>query len=265
MPAIERTGGRVYYEVDGEGPPVLLGHSLLCDGRMWEGVVPRLASRYRVINIDARGHRNSTADGPFDLYDLADDWLAIMAQEGIDRAALCGLSMGGMTAMRVALKSPGKVSALALLDTSAEAEVFGARVQYFLMAAALRAFGHLDVLYRQLGPIMFSRAAARDQPEVVAREVARMREKEPRGLYYATQAVISRDPLLERLRRISCPTLVLVGDDDKPTPPFRSERIARVVPGARLERVPASGHLSALEAPDVVADHLLAFLESTAQ
>jgi pimeloyl-ACP methyl ester carboxylesterase len=71
--------------------------------------------------------------------------------------------------------------------------------------------------------------------------------------------------LLERLRRITCPTLVLVGDDDKPTPPFRSERIARVVPGARLERVPASGHLSALEAPDVVADHLLAFLESTAQ
>src|SRR5262245_8096981 len=123
MPILERQGARIVYEISGEGPPLLLGHSLLCDTLMWELVAPELAKHWRVININARGHGGSTAPSPFSLEDLADDWIAILDQERIERAVLCGLSMGGMTAMRLALAAPERVRALILLDTSADPEL----------------------------------------------------------------------------------------------------------------------------------------------
>src|SRR5438552_10226026 len=101
MPEALRDGATVHYEITGQGPPILLGHSLLCDTEMWRGVVPRLAAGHRVINVEARGRRRSTALRAFTLEDLAADWLAILDQEQIDRAWLVGLSMGGMTAMRI--------------------------------------------------------------------------------------------------------------------------------------------------------------------
>src|SRR5689334_9659767 len=103
MPILERGGARILYEVSGDGPPLLLGHSLLGDSLMWELVAPELARTLRVINVNARAHGGSTAPSPFTLEDLADDWLAILDREKIDKAVLCGLSMGGMTAMRLAL------------------------------------------------------------------------------------------------------------------------------------------------------------------
>jgi pimeloyl-ACP methyl ester carboxylesterase len=183
-----------------------------------------------------------------------------MDRERIGRAALCGLSLGGMTAMRVALVAPAKVSALALLDTSADAEGLRGRAQTSLMAVAVRVFGHRGPVYRVIAQLMFSPTAAREQPELVARELARMREKDRRGIFYTTLAAAGRDSVLAELAGVRCPTLVLVGEEDVATPPRVAERIAQAVEGARLVCLPKIGHLSALEAPDAVADHLLGWL-----
>ena len=64
MPVIERPGARVAYDVVGSGPPIVLGHSLFCTRSMWRGVVPRLADRFRLINVELRGHGESTAESP---------------------------------------------------------------------------------------------------------------------------------------------------------------------------------------------------------
>ena len=133
MPSIERQNATVAYDVVGSGPPIVLGHSLFCTRSMWRGVVPRLQDSYRVINVELRGHGDSTAEGPFTLADLVDDWLAILDQEGIEQAVLCGLSTGGMTAMRVAGRAPDRVAGLALLDTNAAPETQFNRLQYGML------------------------------------------------------------------------------------------------------------------------------------
>lgn len=260
MPTLQRSGASISYEVQGDGPPLLLGHSLLLDGRMWDALVPRLARAHRVYIVDARGHRRSTTPGPFTLDDLADDWLALLDQENIDRALLCGLSMGGMTALRLALRAPHRVAAMALLDTSADPEPAIQRRVYRLMGE-LQRLVRIDPL---VAPVvrrkMFGATTRRERPDIVDRGVDLVRENDPRRLYPALRAVFDRPSIAHHLKEIHTPTLVLVGDEDVATPPSRSERIAAAIPGATLVRIPGAGHLAAMEQPDAVAAHLEPFL-----
>jgi 3-oxoadipate enol-lactonase len=262
---VERQGARIYYEVTapagGAEHTVVLGHSLLCDGRMWDEVVPVLARTYRVINVDARGHRSSSATGAFTIEDLAADWLAVMDKERVDKAALAGLSLGGMTAMRVALSHPARVASLGLLDTSADPEPEPGRTKYRAMAAVTRRFGHIDAFYQTVRKVLFGRTTLLTNPGLVEAEVARIKEKDPRQLYFAVRAVTDRGSIRGQLPAIRCPVLVLVGSEDTATPRVRSERIASVIPQARLVSVPNAGHLSALEQPAQVAQHLVEHLK----
>ncbi|HZS38324.1 MAG TPA: alpha/beta fold hydrolase [Polyangia bacterium] len=269
--SLERGGARIAYSVSGppygvslDEPAVVLGHSLLCDRRMWQDVAPRLAERRRVISIDVRGHGASTAPGPFSLEDLADDWRAILDAEKIPRAILCGLSMGGMTAMRLALASPERVAALALLDSSADPQPAWERVKFGVMAHVVARFGFLRVIGAAVKPVMFGRTSIKERRELVERQWARIEENDPKALFHGVRAVIDRRSIYERLPTLRCPTLVMVGAEDRATPPERSRRIAAQIPGARLESIERAGHLSALEQPDVVARTLGEFFDSIA-
>ncbi|HTE56465.1 MAG TPA: alpha/beta fold hydrolase [Kofleriaceae bacterium] len=260
MPTLERDGASIYYDVQGAGPPLILGHSLLFDGRMWEGLVPRLAKDFRVLNVDARGHRHSTTPGRFTLEDLADDWLAILDQEKIEKALLCGLSMGGMTAMRLALRAPHRVAAMALLDTSADPEPVAQRRAYRVLAEIQRAI-RLDPLVTPVVKLkMFGETTRRTRPETVAKGLAIFQDQDPKALYPALRAVFDRPSIARHLSSIATPTLVLCGQEDVATPPDRSQKIATSIPGATLHMIPEAGHLSALEQPATVADHLEPFL-----
>ena len=261
MPTIDRAGARTYYEIHGSGATLLLGHSLLFDGRMWEPVIPALAGKFRVINVDARRHRHSTGGGRFTIEDLADDWLAILDQEKTERALLCGLSLGGMTAMRLALRAPARVAAMALLGTSADPEAPADRVTYRALAEIQRLV-RLDAL---TDPVverkMFSATSRREQPDLVARCMAIIHENVPRQLYPALRAVFDRESIADRLSEIRCPTLVLCGEEDAATGPSRSRRIADRIPGATLHMIPRAGHCSVMEQPAAVEAHLTAFFD----
>src|SRR5690606_28893825 len=96
--------GKLFVEVRGEGTPLCLWHSLLCDGGMWRHQVPALAERYRVINIDAPGHgRSATVRAPFSLDDCVDAAITILDALEVEAAHWAGLSWGGMVALRLAL------------------------------------------------------------------------------------------------------------------------------------------------------------------
>jgi pimeloyl-ACP methyl ester carboxylesterase len=260
MPEIVHDGARIHYEVTGSGPAILLGHSLLCDTEMWRGVAPKLAERHRVVNVEARGHRRSTAPGPFALEDLAGDWLAIMDRERIDRAFLVGLSMGGMTAMRLALRAPSRVAGLVLIDSNADAEERGKRAQYTVMEAIYRRWGMLRPLARRTASIMFGKTTLQDRRHLID-ELVETVERHPREqVALAIHAVFSRKDLRPRLAEIAAPALVLVGAEDKATPPAKSAHIRDGIPGARIEVLDGAGHLSALEVPDAVSARVLAFL-----
>lgn len=110
-----------YTDHGGSGPVVVLLHSFLMDGRMFE---PQLAAfdGFRCVTVDERGHGGTPASGPFDYWDVARDVLGVLDHLGVERAAVVGTSQGGFVALRMALLAPERVTALAVLGTSAAAE-----------------------------------------------------------------------------------------------------------------------------------------------
>jgi pimeloyl-ACP methyl ester carboxylesterase len=227
---------------------------------MWDDIAPRLAERWRVLNVEARGHGHSTAPGPFSLEDLACDWLHILDQEQLPRATLCGLSMGGMTAMRLALTHPDRVQALALLDTSADEELpHWRRFEYKLLGEVVRTVGHLPPILDLARKKLIGRSTLRSNPEVGDRVVGYIRGLDRRQLYHALSAVFDRASITHRIGEIRCPTLVLCGGEDVSTIPARSETIVSRIAGSRLKLLPRVGHLSAIEAPDAVLAELEPF------
>lgn len=257
MPTIQRPGATVSYDVVGAGPPVLLGHSLLCTGEMWAGVVAALQSRFRFINVDLRGHGRSTAEAPFTLDDLVDDWLAILRRESLERAAFCGLSTGGMTAMRLALREADKVLGLALMDTNAAAEPTLARRRYTALAWIYR---HLGVLPRTaLLKAMFAPSTIAHRPELTSNLVAEVQRLDRAAVGHAMDAVWGRDGV--DISPVKAPTLVIVGEHDAATPPSCARAIAASIDGASLEVVSDAGHLTAVERPDRVAALLGPFFD----
>jgi len=259
VPTFERNGARIAYDVTGDGPVVILGHSLLCGRWMWSRVVPRLAEHYKVVNAEFRGHGESTTPGAFGFDEMVDDWLALLDEVGADKAALVGLSMGGMTGMRLALKAPERVGALVLLDSSANREPFFKRIKYGIMMALYRRLGFNKLLVKSIAPIMYGATTMKSRPELIDELADGIRAHDRDQLLHVIRAVVYRGEM-GAIEAIDAPTLVMVGEQDKATPPARSEEMQQRIPGARLIRIPAAGHLSAMEQPDRVAEATLEFL-----
>lgn len=264
MPTLRRPTVTLSYDDEGprDAPAVLLLHSLLCDRTLWTPIAVELARTHRVLNLDLRGHgRSSPASSFYSLETQCDDIPALLDAAGVPRATLVGLSWGGMLAMRAALYHPTRVTALCLFGTSAEPEHPTDRGRFVAMAAVFRTLGLLPAIEHEVKRKMFSDGFMARAPEVVDRFVGTVRSASREGLFQGTLAVATRGDLLPRLGELRHPTVVVVGDEDRATPPSRAERIAAHIPGATLERLRQTGHLSALEQPELVALAVRAFLQ----
>lgn len=254
--------GRLAYEDFGEGPPVLLWHSLLVTREMWRAQADDLARDHRVILLDGPAHGESgPPPGPFTLEDCVLAAVEILDARSIDRAAWVGLSWGGMVAMRAALLVPHRVSALGLFDTSADAEPWPFRLRDQALTSVYRAFGFQDFLADRVRALMYGATTLERDPDVGGHLRDHLRRADRQGMVRAIEAVvIDRRSVLDDLHRVPHPALVAVGTEDVATPPEFARRLAEALPHARLETIPEAGHLSALEAPDAVTRLLRRFL-----
>ena len=156
----------VSYTVDGpaDAPVVVLSNSLGTTRAMWDPQVPALAERYRVVTYDTRGHGESPAPaGPYTIDDLTDDLVALLDEVGAQRAHVIGLSLGGMTGMRLAARNPDRVDRLALLCTSANPDP-----QPFLERAALVRSGGTAPLAPTIAGRWVTPAYGAEHPDLVA-------------------------------------------------------------------------------------------------
>ena len=244
----------VSYTVDGavDAPVVVLSNSLGATRGMWDPQVPALAERYRVVTYDTRGHGESPAPaGPYTVDDLTDDLVALLDEVGAERAHVAGLSLGGMTAMRLAVREPHRVDRLALLCTSAKPDP-----EPFLdRAVAVRSGGTAP-----LAPVVAGRwltpPFAAEHPELVARLESMIAEADDEG-YAACCEVVARVDLRDDLARIAAPTLVVSGREDPALPPEHQALIAASIPGAELLTVSPGAHLANLEQAPRITGALL--------
>jgi 3-oxoadipate enol-lactonase len=253
------TAVAVSYAVAGpeDAPVVVLSNSLGATRGMWDPQVPALAERYRVVTYDTRGHGDSPAPaGPYSLDDLTDDLVALLDEVGADRAHVAGLSLGGMIAMRLAVREPDRLDRLALLCTSAKPDP-----QPFLdRAVTVRAGGTAP-----LAPAVASRwltpEYAAEHPDLVAKLEAMIAGADDEGYANCCEVVASVD-LRADLARVTAPTLVFAGGQDQALPPEHQQLIADSIPGARLLTVTPGAHLANLEQPLQVTGALLGHFDT---
>ncbi|CCH90484.1 3-oxoadipate enol-lactonase [Modestobacter italicus] len=240
-----------------DAPVVVLSNSLGATRAMWDPQVPALAERYRVVSYDTRGHGASPAPaGPYTLDDLVDDVLALLDRVGAERAHLVGLSLGGMTALRLAAREPQRVHRLAVLCTSAKTEPQG----FLDRAAAVRADGTAPIAEAVVSRWLTPPYAA-GHPELVARLQAMVAGCDDEG-YAACAEVVAGIDLRDDLSRVAAPTLVVSGAEDQALPPAHQQAIADGIGGAELLTVSPGAHLANLEQPLQVTGALLGHLDA---
>jgi 3-oxoadipate enol-lactonase len=229
---------------------------------MWREQLEPLAALGRVVVFDPPGHGKSEVPPHFTLEDNADALLDAFDALRIDRAVLVGLSWGGMLGMRMALKHERRVRALALLDTSAEAEDRLRAIKYRVFVSVARRVGLPPrLLDTEITPLFFTERTRRERPDLVTRFVRAANGFPREGTARAALAVVvHRKDISSRIGAIRIPTLVVCGRDDRATEPVHSERIAAAIPGARLAWIEGAAHLSALEQPRAVNDVLVPFV-----
>jgi pimeloyl-ACP methyl ester carboxylesterase len=249
----------------GGGAPVVFSHGLLWSGRMFGAQVAALRARHRCVAYDHRGQGRSDpapGRGPVTIEQCYADAVALLEGLALGPVHFVGLSMGGFVGMRLAARRPELVRSLALLETSADPEPEENRPKYGRLASVVRWVGPRVVASRVM-PIMFGRTFLSDPARAAEREAWR-RELlgNRRAVWRATMGVVERAGVADELSRVTAPTLVVVGDEDVATVPAKAERIAALIPGARLVVVRGAGHSSSVEQPARVTAVLDAFLGS---
>lgn len=247
--------GRTIAHVDhgGDGPPVVLLHSFLMDGEMFAPQVRDLGAEYRLITVDERGHGGTPADGPFDYWDVARDVLAVLDHLGIDRAAVVGTSQGGFIGLRMALLAPERVTALAVLGSSADAEDPQVAAVYRQLRDGWRANGPAEELLDTVSGICLG---------TTEESVWKQKWRTVDGERFAQilDVLVDRDSLLDRLGEVRCPVLVMHGTADAAYPVAKAQEIADGVPHAEFETVEGGFHFLSLTDADAVTPRLRTFL-----
>jgi pimeloyl-ACP methyl ester carboxylesterase len=262
MPRVRVRDIEMFYVEAGAGDPLVLVMGFGGDHLAWGLQLPAFAANHRVIAFDNRGVGQSDApDVPYTTALMADDTVGLMDALGIERAHVCGVSMGGMIAQEIALRHPARVRTLQLHATLARPD----RYMHELSESWRRLRPSLDreEWLRLLALWLFAPVTYAERPEfvelVLQNAITNPYPQSLVGFLRQGEAVRTHDTL-ERLADIRCPTLVTVAEHDILVPPRFSHQIAQRVPGAEMKTLVDAGHAYVWERPDAFNAMCLEFL-----
>ncbi len=243
-----------------EGPSaaevVVLSNSLGTAMRMWDPQARALARDRRVVRYDMRGHgRSPVPPAPYAIADLGADLVALLDRHGIERASLCGVSLGGMVSMWVAAHAPERVDRLVVCSTSA---LLGPPEAWAQRAALVLRDG-MEAVAETVLARWFTPGFAAGRPDVVEGVRRQLLRTPPDGYAACCEAIGAMD-LRPDLGAIRAPALVISAVDDPSTPPEHGRAIAAAIPGARFAELEQGAHLVNLETPEAVTALVLAHL-----
>ena len=246
-------------DVGGDGPPLVLLHSLLSDRASFDRIRAPLAERFRVIVPDLPGFgRSEPVSGA--LPEVADRIAqALRAFCGEERPVVLGNGYGGFVALQMAMRHPSLATRLILADCGAAFSEPG-RAAFRTMASVSAAKG-LQAIADTAMRRLFSPDFQAAMPALMLERRAAFLGTHPDIFREACKALAELD-LRPRLSEILCPVLVLVGENDEATPPPMSEELARLLPDARLIVIPGCAHVPQLQAPDLFLAAITPYLSA---
>lgn len=262
---IDVNGLATEYALDGPAgaPVVAFSHSLGANLHLWDAQAARLSDRYRVLRYDIRGHGGSDVPtASYTLEQMADDFHGLLRGLGIEAAHFVGLSMGGLIGMTMALRFPRAVQSLVLADTTAS---YGPeRKPMWDDRIRVAESQGIEPLLERTMEAWFTAPFRAARPDVIARVREMLRPTSVVGYVGAIRAIGYGD-LREEIRAIRCPTLILVGEEDRGTDIGMARTMHDAIAGSELVVIPNAAHCSCIEAPEAFNRALLAFLERTAR
>ena len=259
MPDIEIDGARIWYTAEGRdsAPAVLLLHSLGTSHELWDEQMPALRKSFRVIRYDMRGHgRSSVFADELTIEQLAGDAMAVLDAVGVPRAAVCGISIGGVTGIWLGQHASPRVKRLVLANTAAR---IGTSEGWSTRMRTVREQGMeqtaSDAMLR-----WFTNEFRERRPDVVARFEA-IASSCPLESYIGACAALRDADLRKDLHRIVAPTLVIAGSEDPSTTVADGKYLRDNFPNAELEVLEAA-HLSNVERSEEFTELVTVFLKS---
>jgi len=256
---------QLHYELAGDGPPVVLVHAGIADSRMWEPQWQSFVQAHRSVRYDLRGFGESRLESG--AFSHARDLIALLERLEIERAALVGVSLGGRVALEVAVARPELVSALVLVGCglpghgwSEETEAGWAEEEAALERGDLDAAVEVNLRMWVDGPGRSPEDVDANVRELVGEMQRRAFELQLPVAEEADEEALVED-VADRLAEVRAPTLVLVGEEDRPEIHAIAERLAVTIPNARRASIPATAHVPSLERPAEFDALVLPFLK----
>ena len=244
MSFVSSSGAVIAYDVHGAAgaPPLLFINSIGSTRALWDRQRRAFEGAYRVIQYDARGHGQSDAPpGPYTIAQLAHDAVAIMDAERIAAAHVCGLSLGGITALKIAVEAPGRVRSLTMANTGARI----GSVEFWDTRMALVRERGMKAVADVAIPNWFTEGFRAREPATVQRFRDDI-ESTPVEGYLGCSAAMREEDLRESLDAVQCPVLLIAGTSDRSTPPELLEFVHQRLPRAQFVRLEAA-HISNVE------------------
>jgi len=257
MPTATVNGQRLHYlDTGGTGPAVVLSHGFLMDHTMFASQVDALSPEFRVVAWDERAFGATGWDGaPFTYWDSARDCLGLMDHLGIERAVLAGMSQGGFLSLRAALLAPERVRALVLIDSASDNDDAATLAAYRGMVDTWMTQGPIAPLAEAIASIIIA------QPAEHARWIAKWETLPREAMKAASDCLLDRDDVTDRLGEIHCPVQIIHGTADTAISMARAEKTRAGLRGAEpIVPIEGAAHAANLTHPHLVNPPLLDFL-----
>jgi 3-oxoadipate enol-lactonase len=255
---IKSNGININYVIEGEGPWLVMSHSLACDLSMWDEQVGLLKKQFRVLRFDTRGHGASDVPaGAYSMDILSEDLRGLLDGLKVENSHFMGLSMGGMIGMSFALKYPKRLRSLVLCDTSSRIPAEAGAIWEGRIKTATEQ--GMEPLVEPTLKRWFTEPFFNANSAMMAR-VGKLIRSTPVAGYAGCCHAIRPLNITDKLGAINCPVQVVVGEQDAGTPVAMSRDIVNAIPGAELVIIPSASHLSNLEQPAKFNEAVLGFL-----
>jgi pimeloyl-ACP methyl ester carboxylesterase len=259
---IKSGDAEIVYWILGAGTPLVLLHPFPAHHEFWLPVAEALATRYRVILPDLRGHGESgVGEGPATMEQHAADLAAVMDDANVGRAPFVGVSIGGYVLFEFWRKHRGRVAALALCNTKAPADGPEARAGRLQAANDVLDRG-TEPFFESMIPKLFGKTTREARPDLVDGALRMMRKMSPEDVAQVQRGMAARQDSVETLKTINVSTLLVTGDEDILTGVNEAELMRQHIPGSQLCVIPKAGHYSPWEQSQDAANLLRQFLDA---